>query len=77
LISCFLEEEKKEVLYFNIGSIKSKKEFNCMEFFDIVIIGGGPIGIACGLEAKKKGLTYVILLPSKHAVFLLFRKVRN
>ncbi|TXD46572.1 YpdA family putative bacillithiol disulfide reductase [Polaribacter sp. IC073] len=32
-----------------------------MEFFDIVIIGGGPIGIACGLEAQKKGLTYVIL----------------
>lgn len=29
--------------------------------FDIVIIGGGPIGIACGLEAKKKGLTYLIL----------------
>ncbi|PQJ83014.1 YpdA family putative bacillithiol disulfide reductase [Polaribacter glomeratus] len=32
-----------------------------MDFFDIVIIGGGPIGIACGLEAQKKGLTYVIL----------------
>lgn len=29
--------------------------------FDIIIIGGGPIGIACGLEAKKKGLTYLIL----------------
>jgi len=29
--------------------------------FDIVIIGGGPIGIACGLEAKKHGLSYVIL----------------
>ena len=28
---------------------------------DIVIVGGGPIGIACGLEAKKKGLSYVIL----------------
>lgn len=28
---------------------------------DIVIIGGGPIGIACGLEAQKKGLTYIIL----------------
>ncbi|MGC1516130.1 MAG: YpdA family putative bacillithiol disulfide reductase [Maribacter sp.] len=28
---------------------------------DIVIIGGGPIGIACGLEAEKKGLTYCIL----------------
>ncbi|SDR74587.1 thioredoxin reductase (NADPH) [Polaribacter sp. KT25b] len=32
-----------------------------MNFFDIVIIGGGPIGIACGLEAQKKGLSYVIL----------------
>ncbi|MGI9550005.1 MAG: YpdA family putative bacillithiol disulfide reductase, partial [Aurantibacter sp.] len=29
--------------------------------FDVVIIGGGPIGIACALEAKKKGLNYVIL----------------
>jgi len=29
--------------------------------FDLVIIGGGPIGIACGLEAQKKGLSYVIL----------------
>ena len=28
---------------------------------DIVIIGGGPIGIACGLEAKKKGLNYLII----------------
>ncbi len=32
-----------------------------MKNYDIVIIGGGPIGIACGLEAKKKGLSYVIL----------------
>jgi len=29
--------------------------------YDIVIIGGGPIGIACGLEAEKHGLTYLIL----------------
>jgi len=29
--------------------------------FDIVIIGGGPIGLACGIEAEKKGLSYVIL----------------
>jgi thioredoxin reductase (NADPH) len=28
---------------------------------DLIIIGGGPIGLACGLEAKKAGLTYVIL----------------
>lgn len=32
-----------------------------MNLFDVVIIGGGPIGIACGLEAKKNGLSYLIL----------------
>ncbi len=32
-----------------------------MKQFDVIIVGGGPIGIACGLEAKKKGLSYVIL----------------
>jgi thioredoxin reductase (NADPH) len=32
-----------------------------MQEFDVVIIGGGPIGIACGLEAKKQGVTYVII----------------
>ena len=32
-----------------------------MNHFDIVIVGGGPIGIACGLEAQKKGLSYVII----------------
>ena len=29
--------------------------------FDIIIIGGGPIGLACALEAKKHGLEYCIL----------------
>jgi thioredoxin reductase (NADPH) len=28
---------------------------------DILIIGGGPIGIACALAAKKAGLSYVIV----------------
>ena len=28
---------------------------------ELIIIGGGPIGIACGLEAKKHGLEYLIL----------------
>lgn len=28
---------------------------------DLIIIGGGPIGIACGLEAKKKGISYTII----------------
>lgn len=29
--------------------------------YDVIIIGGGPIGLACGLEAKKSGLSYCIL----------------
>lgn len=31
------------------------------EKYDIIIIGGGPIGLACGLEAQKAGLSYLIL----------------
>jgi putative YpdA family bacillithiol system oxidoreductase len=29
--------------------------------YDIIIIGAGPIGLACGLEAKKKNLSYIII----------------
>jgi thioredoxin reductase (NADPH) len=32
-----------------------------MEVADILIIGAGPIGIACGIEAKKAGLSYVVI----------------
>ncbi len=28
---------------------------------DILIIGAGPIGLACGIEAKKKSLNYIII----------------
>lgn len=29
--------------------------------YDLIIVGGGPIGISCALEAKKAGLSYLIL----------------
>jgi thioredoxin reductase (NADPH) len=29
--------------------------------YPIIIIGGGPIGLACGLEAQKAGINYLIL----------------
>jgi thioredoxin reductase (NADPH) len=32
-----------------------------MEFHSIIIIGGGPIGMACALEAKKAGIDYLVL----------------
>ena len=32
-----------------------------MKEYDILIIGGGPIGMACGIEAQKAGLSYVVL----------------
>ena len=28
---------------------------------DLLIIGAGPIGLACGIEAKKAGLSYTII----------------
>ena len=31
------------------------------ECYDVIIIGGGPIGLVCGLEAIKSGLKYLIL----------------
>jgi len=32
-----------------------------MKHIDLIIVGGGPIGIACGLEAKKEGVNYLII----------------
>ncbi|HET9487550.1 MAG TPA: YpdA family putative bacillithiol disulfide reductase [Chryseosolibacter sp.] len=32
-----------------------------MKDYDMIIIGGGPIGMACGIEATKAGLSYLIL----------------
>lgn len=29
--------------------------------YDVIIIGGGPIGLACGLAAQQAGLSYLIL----------------
>jgi len=31
------------------------------EILDILIVGGGPIGLACGIEAKNAGLSYLIV----------------
>ena len=32
-----------------------------MQKFELIIVGGGPIGISCALEAKKAGVNYCII----------------
>src|SRR5690606_334649 len=32
-----------------------------MNLYDVIIVGAGPCGLACGIEAEKQELTYVIL----------------
>lgn len=32
-----------------------------LPYFDILIVGAGPIGLACGIEAQKAGLSFIIL----------------
>ncbi len=29
--------------------------------FELIIIGGGPIGLTCALEAKRKGINYLVI----------------
>lgn len=32
-----------------------------MSKYDVLVVGGGPIGMACGIAAKKAGLSYIII----------------
>ena len=32
-----------------------------MELYDVIIIGAGPCGLACGIEAQKHNLDYMIV----------------
>lgn len=31
------------------------------KIYDVIIVGGGPIGLACAIEAQKNGLNYLII----------------
>jgi len=36
-------------------------DFRMNDSYDVLIIGGGPIGIACGIEAQKAGFDYLVV----------------
>ncbi len=53
VVTCFIREQDR--------SSFQNFDLETVQHYSIIIIGGGPIGIACALEAKKKGLDYLIL----------------
>src|SRR3990172_6883461 len=32
-----------------------------MSQYDVIIVGGGPTGLACAIEAKKRGLSHLVI----------------
>src|SRR3989304_9365130 len=32
-----------------------------MSQYDVIIVGGGPTGLACAMEAKKRGLSHLVI----------------
>lgn len=46
----------------NLYQAKLPVQYLCaMILYDIIIIGGGPIGLACALEAESAGLSYLVI----------------
>lgn len=41
--------------------MSQKTESNNDQLYDVIIIGAGPCGLACGIEAQKQNLSYAIL----------------
>ncbi|GGH65123.1 pyridine nucleotide-disulfide oxidoreductase [Phaeocystidibacter marisrubri] len=44
-----------------VTEYSSRKMIERQVVYDIVIVGAGPIGLACGIEAQKRGWNYVII----------------
>lgn len=54
---------KPEFIHFKITPLNRKMQLNQppTHLLDVLIIGGGPIGMACGIECEKAKLSYVIV----------------
>lgn len=46
---------------FSKRSWRRYKRMNEMELFDVIIIGGGPTGLACAIEASRAGLKHLVI----------------
>src|SRR5215510_6881906 len=42
-------------------SLKGSRALNKQDLFDVIIIGGGPTGLACAIEAQRAGFSYLTL----------------
>jgi thioredoxin reductase (NADPH) len=51
-----MSQTKHKVFSFNIME-KNRAE----KQFDVLIVGAGPIGMTCGIEAKRRGMDYLII----------------
>ena len=52
---------RDRAILINYAVVIFKLTFEEMKEYDVIIIGAGPIGLACGIEAKKSGLKYLIV----------------
>src|SRR3712207_4881707 len=52
---------RKEIRGQDVFESTFAKKLALAEQHTLIIIGGGPIGLACALEAKKAGIDYLIL----------------
>jgi thioredoxin reductase (NADPH) len=55
----FLKTKSYSSTFTHVEALKKSKALK--DKLDILIIGAGPIGLACGVEAKKAGLSYLIV----------------
>jgi thioredoxin reductase (NADPH) len=53
--------QKAHFFHWAVISSQTFNTFVAMEIFDVIIVGAGPCGLACGIEAQQHKLKYLIV----------------